>query len=39
LPPSTLGKPDQVVDLGTKKIYIYKDMKVVLIDNKVNDVR
>ena len=36
---SILGKPEKVVDLGAKKIFVYKDMKVVFIDNKVSDVQ
>lgn len=34
-----LGKPDKIVDLGAKKIFVYKDMKVVFEGNKVNDVQ
>jgi hypothetical protein len=33
-----LGKPDRVVDLGTKVTWVYKDMKVVFVDGKVADV-
>ena len=28
----SLGNPDKIVDLGAKQIFIYKDMKVILID-------
>ena len=35
----SLGNPDKIVDLGTKQIFIYKDMKVILIDGKVSDVQ
>ena len=34
-----LGKPEKIVNLGTKVTYIYKDMKVVFLDNKVADVQ
>jgi hypothetical protein len=33
-----LGAPKQIVDLGSKKIYRYPDMKVVFVDGKVSDV-
>jgi hypothetical protein len=36
---STLGNPDKIVDLGEKKIYVYKDMKVVFKDSQVSDVQ
>jgi len=35
----TLGNPDKLVDLGTKQVFIYKDMKVILVDGKVSDVQ
>src|SRR5271163_3748952 len=28
----SLGNPDKIVDLGTKQVFIYKDMKVIFID-------
>ncbi len=34
-----LGKPERIMDLGTKKIFVYKDMKVVFLDGKVSDVQ
>ena len=34
-----LGKPEKIVDLGQKKVYIYKDMKIVFVDSKVADVQ
>jgi hypothetical protein len=34
-----LGQPKSVVDLGPKKIYVYKDMKVVFNGGKVTDVQ
>lgn len=36
---SALGAPDKMVNLGSKVIYVYKDMKVVFIDGKVSDVQ
>jgi hypothetical protein len=34
-----LGRPNTVADLGQKKIYSYKDMKVIFLDGKVSDVQ
>ena len=34
-----LGKPDKIVNLGAKKLYIYKDMKITFIAGKVADVQ
>lgn len=34
-----LGKPDRIVNLGAKKIYVYKDMKIIFMDDKVSDVQ
>ena len=34
-----LGDPEKIVDLGEKKIYIYKDIKVVFKDSQVADVQ
>ena len=36
---AALGKPDKIVNLGTKQLYIYKDMKVTFINGKVSDVQ
>jgi hypothetical protein len=36
---TTLGKPDKIVKLGPKTIYVYKDMKIVFADGKVADVQ
>jgi hypothetical protein len=33
-----LGAPKQIVDLGSKQIYKYPDMKIIFIDGKVSDV-
>jgi hypothetical protein len=35
----SLGNPDKIVDLGAKLVFIYKDMKVILVDVKVSDVQ
>lgn len=32
------GKPDKIIDLGAKKIYVYKDLKITFTDGKVSDV-
>lgn len=34
-----LGKPDKIVNLGSKITYVYKDMKVLFVDGKVSDVQ
>jgi len=34
-----LGQPKSVVNLGSKKIYVYKDMKITFKDGKVSDVQ
>jgi hypothetical protein len=34
-----MGMPQQMIDLGKKKTYIYKNMKVIFIDDKVSDVQ
>ncbi len=36
---AALGRPDRIVNLGQKQIYVYKDMKVVFVDGKVTDVQ
>jgi hypothetical protein len=36
---SSNGKPDKVIDLGAKKIYVYKDLKITFTDGKVSDVQ
>jgi hypothetical protein len=35
---ASLGAPLTVIDLGSKKIYKYKDMKITFKDGKVSDV-
>jgi len=32
------GEPQKIVDLGSKKIYVYKDLKVTFTDGKVSDI-
>jgi len=36
---SVSGKPDKIIDLGPKKIYVYKDLKITFTDGKVSDVQ
>lgn len=36
---AAMGKPDKIVNLGPKKTYVYKDMKVIFLENKVSDVQ
>jgi len=36
---SSLGKPDKVVNLGSKQIWVYKDLKVTFVNGKVSDVQ
>jgi len=36
---AAFGQPDKIVDLGAKKLYIYKDMKITFIGGKVTDVQ
>jgi hypothetical protein len=36
---AALGAPTKVVDLGTKKIYVYEDFRVTFTGNKVTDVQ
>jgi hypothetical protein len=31
------GNPGKVVDQGAKQVFIYEDMKVILIDGRVTD--
>jgi len=33
-----MGQPDQKIDAGTKKIFMYKNLKVTFKDGKVSDV-
>jgi len=34
---NALGKPDKIVNLGAKKIYIYKDVKITFVNGKVTE--
>ena len=36
---SIQGDPEKIVDLGTKKIYVYKDLKITFQDGKVSDIQ
>jgi hypothetical protein len=36
---AALGQPEKIVDLGTKKIYVYKDLKITFTNGKVSDVQ
>jgi hypothetical protein len=36
---ATMGTPQQIIDLGSKKIYKYPDMKVIFMNGKVSDVQ
>jgi hypothetical protein len=36
---AALGKPDKIVNLGAKQLYIYKDMKITFLNGKVTDVQ
>lgn len=36
---AAFGKPDKIVNLGAKKLYIYKDMKITFVGGKVTDVQ
>jgi hypothetical protein len=34
-----MGKPDKIINLGIKQIYVYKDLKVTFLNGKVFDVQ
>ncbi len=36
---SSLGKPEKIVNLGPKQIYVYKDLKVTFLNGRVADVQ
>lgn len=36
---AAMGKPDKIVNLGAKQIYVYKDLKVTFMNGKVSDVQ
>ena len=35
---ASIGQPTRIIDLGTKKVYVYKDMKITFKAGKVSDV-
>jgi hypothetical protein len=36
---TSFGPPEKIVNLGTKQIYVYKDLKVTFVNGKVTDVQ
>lgn len=36
---ASLGQPDKIVNLGSKQIWVYKDLKVTFLNGKVSDVQ
>jgi hypothetical protein len=36
---TSLGKPDKIVNLGAKQIWVYKDLKVTFLNGRVSDVQ
>jgi hypothetical protein len=36
---SALGKPEKIFNLGSKQIFVYKDVKVTFLNGKVSDVQ
>ena len=36
---SVLNKPEKIVNLGAKQIFVYRDLKVTFVDGKVSDVQ
>jgi hypothetical protein len=36
---AALGEPERIADLGSKKIFVYRDLKVTFLDGKVSDVQ
>ncbi|MBZ5719815.1 MAG: hypothetical protein LAO03_05490 [Acidobacteriia bacterium] len=36
---NALGKPEKIVNLGAKQIYVYKDLKITFVKGKVTDVQ
>lgn len=36
---AALGKPEKIIKLGPKTVYVYKDLKVTFVDGKVSDVQ
>ncbi|MGH9843924.1 MAG: hypothetical protein ACREEM_34750 [Blastocatellia bacterium] len=36
---ATMGKPEKIINLGAKTVYVYKDLKVIFVDGRVADVQ
>jgi len=36
---AVLNKPEKIVNLGAKQIFVYRDLKVTFVDGKVSDVQ
>lgn len=36
---ATMGQPQQIIDLGSRKTYKYPDMKIIFVNGKVSDVQ
>jgi hypothetical protein len=36
---AAIGQPDKIVNLGSKQIYVYKDIKITFLKGKVSDVQ
>jgi hypothetical protein len=36
---AALGKPEKIFNLGSKQIYVYKDVKLTFLNGKVSDVQ
>jgi hypothetical protein len=36
---AALGKPEKIVNLGPKQLYVYKDLKITFVNGKVSDVQ
>lgn len=36
---AAFGQPEKIVNLGARQIYVYKDLKVTFVNNKVSDVQ
>ncbi len=36
---ATLGKPEEILQVDTKQIYVYKEVKITFLDGKVSDIQ
>jgi hypothetical protein len=36
---SALGRPTSTVDLGSKQIFVYRDLKITFLNGRVSDVQ